>query len=164
MGIQLPPQPARSTLIERALPPAQGWSGMITGPWMDWLRQVVTRVQQASTTLKTVSLTGQSAAIAATPVPMGALATGLYRVSTYLHVTRAATTSSSVAVKIGWNDGMALVGIGTALSLNLTTATASNTWVIHVTGSSPITYETTYASVGAVTMQYALYLTVESVG
>jgi hypothetical protein len=123
----------------------------------------VTRVQQASWALKNVTLTQQGAPIGPTPLPIGNLQAGLYRVSWYLRITQAASSSSSVTVTIGWNDGGPLQLSGAPVTGNTTATVQSGMFFIHIT-AAPITYSTAYASVGATPMQYALLLALESVG
>jgi hypothetical protein len=105
-----------------------------------------------------VALTTQSAAITATNLYTATV--GLYRVCYDVQVTRAATTSSSVGVTIGWNNGSAQTKNSTAIATNVLNAEDGNCFVVNSTAAN-ITYATTYASSGGTSMQYALRVTAE---
>lgn len=119
-----------------------------------------------------VVLTTQAASIGATNL-YAAAAAGLYRVCFSEIISQAATTSSSILVTIGWNNGGAKTS--TLASLNggalQTTADTSNTVnselsnciAFRSAAAQNITYATTYASSGATPMQYALMVSVEKV-
>lgn len=107
-----------------------------------------------------VSLTAQGATIGATSAYASAPA-GLYRVCYDVQVTRAATTSSSINVTVGWNNGSAQTKSSTAVSSNALNAEDGNCYVVDSAASQNITYATTYSSSGTTTMQYALRVTVE---
>lgn len=112
------------------------------------------------------SLTGQSASIAPTSLTVGAVPAGAYRISWYARVTTAATTSSSLTVSFAWTDpdGTVLSGSGAAMTGNTTSTTQSGSVVIKVKGDTPISYSTTYASVGGTAMVFALSLMAEYLG
>lgn len=128
--------------------------------------------------LATVDLATQAAAIAATTVYTPA-ATGLFRISIYLQVTRAATTSSilggATGVVITYNDGDGNVAQSNTAALATTTGTiavtaAGNTTATNLEGSMviyartgvAIQYAVGYTSVGVTSMQFAIHLKVES--
>jgi hypothetical protein len=114
--------------------------------------------------LSTVELTSQSASIAATAIPVGSLSSGLYRVSYYTRVTTAATTSSSLTFSLSFTDDAITVALaGTAMTGNTTSTAQSGTYLLQMDANSPITYSTTYASVGATSMQYKLSVVLEAV-
>lgn len=111
-----------------------------------------------------VSATTQSASIGTTAIPTSTLSAGLYRVSYYARITRAATVSSSLIVTIGWTEsGVSLLQSGAAITGNTTFSLQNATWFIQIDNSSPITYATTYASVGGTTMQYKLVVALEAI-
>lgn len=110
-------------------------------------------------------LTAQGANIGATTlyaVPAGAF--GLYRVSIYIIVTQAATTSSTMpAVTITWTDtdsGVAQSFAATATSAgNTTTTFAQAVVIVDANSSTNIQFSTSgYATSGATSMQYAIHL------
>jgi len=117
-----------------------------------------------------VSLSGQSATVAATNV-VTAAAAGMYRVCWMTQVTTPATTSSSVVVTVGWNNGSAktstvgsvdgAVSVASATPSNTLNSTASGCAVVTSAAAQAITYTATYASSGATAMQYALRVVAE---
>lgn len=128
----------------------------------------------------TVDLATQAAAITATDLlAAGKVATGMYRVSIYLQITRAASTSSvlggATGVVITYTDGDGNVAQTDTVAL-MTTAgavaisSATNTTATNLTGSLVIyaktgvavQYAIGYTSVGVTAMQYAAHLKVEA--
>lgn len=95
---------------------------------------------------------------------------GFYRVSIYITVTQAATTSSTMpSTTIAYTDGNSgtnshsTTTTATNASNSLTTSFAQTTYVLYAKASTNITYATgSYASTGATVMQYALRIKVES--
>lgn len=106
-----------------------------------------------------VTLTAQSAAIGSTVILSGPTP-GLYRLTYYHEITRAATSSSSTQVTFGWTAAAASSSSGVAITSNVVGDVARATQIIRV-ASGDITYSTSYASSGATTMQYGLAITVE---
>ncbi len=116
------------------------------------------------TKLHDVKAEAQGASIGATDVSDGTLAAGLYRLSYYMRVTRAASTSSSLQFEVTWTDGgVAQAETFTAITGNTTGTHQFGTMLIRSDKNSPVRYATTYASTGATTMLYALYVTLEHV-
>ena len=121
----------------------------------------------AELTGSNIDLTAQGANIGSTNLVASPVA-GLYRISAYLIVTRAATTSSTLpSLTIGWTDQNS--GVAQTLVLtptnsgNLTTTYQQATGFIS-TNTSAITYSTaSFASSGGTSMQYALHIRVEKV-
>ncbi|MDA8170301.1 MAG: glycosyl hydrolase family 28-related protein [Nitrospiraceae bacterium] len=111
--------------------------------------------------------TAQGAAISNTVIYTPP-ANGRYRVSAYIVVTQAATTSSTMpAVNVGYT----CADNSTAQSIPLTSTSAGNTLttlasgsaIIDAKGGVPITFSASgYASSGATPMQYALHIRVEA--
>jgi hypothetical protein len=115
----------------------------------------------------TVDLTAQSASISsATLYAVPASGAGVYRISYYMKVTQAATTSSSVTLTLGWTDRddstVASVVVPTPANATDSTSIVSGTLVVDAALSTNLTYLTTYASTGATAMQYKLRLKVEA--
>lgn len=138
--------------------------GTITEVWIRHFQTLNQIVGNASERITTVSLATQGASIASTAFSLAALSAGRYRVSYFATITRAATTSSSLTVAVGFtNDAISKSFSGTAVTGNTTSTVQSNTWLLNVDATTPITYSTTYASVGATSMQYALEFVVEKV-
>lgn len=117
-----------------------------------------------------ITLTNQSASIGTTSI-IGTAPAGIYNVCWVHQITQAATVSSSILVTIGWNNGSAKSTTSFSLNGGLLQLTGDTTNALNSTGSNcvmvfsaanqPITYSTTYASVGATPMQYAVYITAE---
>jgi len=117
-----------------------------------------------------VTLLNQSASIATTNI-VGTAPAGIYNVCWIQQVTRAASVSSSLLTTIGWNNGSPKTSTlfslnGGALGIvadisNALNSTGSNCMMIFSADGQPITYTTTYASVGGTTMQYGLFITAE---
>jgi hypothetical protein len=111
-----------------------------------------------------VDITTQTASIGSTPIYLSAIPEGTYRISYYAQVTVPASSSSSLQVTLGWtSNGVAQSFVGTAMTTNSTTTIQDATKFIHVDANTPITYATTYASVGATSMQYLLSVVLEQV-
>lgn len=135
---------------------------MTTG-WYQWFLALVARIQRAAQLLQTVALTGQSAAIGTTATDIGAISSGLYRVSWYARITQAATVNSSLTVTIGWTESAtSQSSSGAALVGNTTVTGQSGSVLIQSDSVAPITYATAYVSVGATPMKYRLSVTVEA--
>lgn len=140
---------------------AVGQGGRVSPFWQPWFERIVAAVT-AMERLASVALTTQEASIAATDVGASLPAAGLYRVSYYARITRAATTSSSLTVTLSWTDGgVACSQAGAAMTGNTTATVQSDSVVVSVDAATAIQYATTYGTVGATTMQYALSLYLE---
>lgn len=127
-----------------------------------------------------VSLTGQGANIAATPISSGldpVLWTrgGIYRASCYVITTTAATTSSTLpACNVVYTDGdtgnvhtAALTATSAANALDTVGAgTTTLPWgTFNAKASTAISYSTSsYATSGATAMAYSVYFRLEYVG
>lgn len=145
-------------------PLARKSDGLLSLPWLNWFTTLQQDVQEAPYRLTTVTVPATSAAIGATAVPLGALASGLYRVSYLARITTPATTASSLTVTLGFtNGGVACQLTGAALTGNTTATVQSDTVLVQVDASTPLTYSTAYSSTGAQAMAYALWLVVEQV-
>lgn len=132
-------------------------------PWIDWWQALADRLSQTADRLRMLELVGQSGSIGLTPIPLGTIAAGLYRVSYYVRVTQPAGTSSALQVTIGWTDGgVSMSAPGASLTGNLPTTHETRTLVIRSDANGPITYSTSYSSSGSPAMQYALRLVVEA--
>ena len=152
-----PPMPARDAMTDPQ-------TGLIRRTWQVWLRNLTTTVNDAPVRIQTVSVSGQAASISTTSIPASSLSAGLYRVTWYLRITTAAATSSSVTVSLGWTDDTVTMSLsGAAVTGNTTTTSQTGTALLSVDNASPVTYTTSYTSVGTPAMQYALDLTLEAV-
>jgi hypothetical protein len=147
------------------VPIAETFGALLTGRanWGAWFLALHNAVDAAAQrTGHALGLTTQAASLAATtlvPVP----ATGLYRITYYARITRAATTSSSLTVTVRWTDGgIAVARSGAAITGNTTATVQADSLLVQADQGTLLTIETTYASVGATTMQYALSARVEA--
>lgn len=126
-----------------------------------------------------VDLATQAAAITATTL-FTPVITGFYRISVYLQITRAASTSSVLGgaggVVLTYNDGdgnvaqtdtVSLMNAAGAIAISsATNTTATNlngTVVIYAKAGVAIQYAIGYTSVGVTSMQYSAHLRVEAI-
>ena len=150
------PFPARDRMTTQA--------GLVALSWLNWFTSLQTDVGNAPARLKSVTLTAQGASIGATAIPVGSLASGLYRVSYLARITTPATTSSSLTVTLGFtNGGVACSLSGAAMTGNTTSTVQTGSHMVAIDRASPVTYATTYASVGATPMAYSLWVVLEEV-
>jgi hypothetical protein len=129
--------------------------GILTLPWQVWLRGVTDALNAAPQVQTSVTGTPTGASIGTTTLLADTGSAGVFRVSWFLRITRAATTSSSVAVTVGFTDG--------AVTGNTTTTIQQQSVIVRCDAASALTYSTTYSSAGATSMQYALSVVVERV-
>jgi hypothetical protein len=128
------------------------------------------QMHQRFTAAADVAVISQSASIGSTSI-VGTAPAGIYNVCWVQQITQAATVSSSLLTTIAWNNGSAknttLFSLnGGALQLigdtsNALNSTGGNCIMIYSAANQPITYSTTYASVGATPMLYGLFITAE---
>lgn len=131
---------------------------------IDWATNLGSDVDASPARLNTVTETAQTAAIGTTSIPTGALGAGLYRVSWYVRITRAATVSSSLTVSLGWTEGTVPLTLnGAALTGNTTGTVQSGSALLRIDSSTPITYSTAYASSGATAMEYRIDVVLEQI-
>lgn len=137
----------------------------ITDVWADYFAALGQSATRASVMEGEKELTGQSAAIASTAIPLQTVYQALYRVSYYAEITQAASSSSSLTVTIGWTRASkSFTESGTAITGNTTTTQQNGTLFVSVDGGSEITYSTAYSSSGATPMEYRLELKAERIG
>jgi len=173
---KLSPIPAASSMMAQEIDPTSGGdlqTGLVSSTWFEYFLQMQDRVQTGAYAVGGLfdTLTDQTAAIAATSLtistPTGLttkLSKGLYRVSTYVRITQAASTSSSLTVTLGWTDGtVACTSSGSAVTGNTTATTGSTDLMIRSDADASVTYETAYSSSGATAMQYRLDIVVAEV-
>lgn len=128
-------------------------------------------VPQSAHAFNALDLSAQAANISATDLVASAdVVGGIYRVTVYIIVSQAATTSSTLpSVTISWTGGDSV----TAQSVTVTAASPSGnvlttlyqgSIVLNSAAAAAIQYATSsYASSGGTPMQYALHLRVERV-
>jgi hypothetical protein len=118
--------------------------------------------------------TGQTAAFAATNLIASLPADGMYRVSMAATVTRAATTSSEMGGTNGFKVTFVSAGDGVSKTINgvaadRTTANTVNSatsrvLMLYGKAANALSFTYDYTSVGATTLQYEIYITVEYLG
>jgi len=139
--------------------------GLLSRFWARYFQSVIDVVNVSARRLALVSKTEQVASLSATALATGTLDPGVYRVSYAARITRAAGTSSSLTVSIGWTDGsVSQTESGTAMTGNTTATQQNGSLLVHVDKSTNLTYTTTYATSGAPTMQYSVYVLAEQIG
>jgi hypothetical protein len=130
----------------------------------DWLLDLVSTLNQAALRKQIASASNQTAAIATTAISLGdTVPAGYYRVSVYLRLNRAATTSSSLTPTIGWTENaVAKTKSGTAYTGNVTSSCADPfSIVIKIDTDTDITYAVAYASVGGTAARFDADVIVE---
>ena len=158
--MRLSPAPYRDAIIG-----AMASTGAsLSRQWERWFALLETTLKSVTVKTVDVSLTAQSASIGATTILASAQSL-TYRVTMWHRITQAATTSSSLAMGVQYtNGGIVCVRAGAADTSNVTDAVSTfnnSTIVVRPDPGTAIQYSTTYASVGATAMQYALYVVVE---
>lgn len=139
-------------------------TGYVPVPWSDYFNGVDAQLAGSYAVLDHQQVPSGSTSLPSTPIAADVLAEGLYRVSYYLVVLQAATTSSSVSVTIGWRDrGVTRQQTSPALNLNTTQQAFSNVFMVRIDYATAPTYSVTYASVGAQPMLYGLDVLFEQV-
>lgn len=135
-----------------------------TTSFLEWITALIGDVDASPARVETVSVENQGAAIGTTAIPTPALAAGLYRVSYYARITRAATTSSSLTISIGCTEtAVSVTFSGAAMTGNTTATVQSGSVLIRIDASTPISYSTAYASSGGTSMVYRLDVVLEVV-
>ena len=130
--------------------------------WLTALQVAVNRCAAIVSSDGTVSLTAQTAAIAATTIPILTVTAGLYRVSYTLRVTTAAGVTSSVQLTIGWTAGtVAQTEVGANVNGNTTASHDEGCFLLRADNATTLTYSTAYASNAANAMNYSLDIRVE---
>jgi hypothetical protein len=108
--------------------------------------------------------TPENDAIATTPLPLGSLNAGLYRVMTYLRVTSPDGVSSSVTPVVSFVDeGVTCQMEGVALTSDNIAEPVSQAFLVRVDAPGPISFSTIYASNTPNAMQYDAVVIVERV-
>ena len=155
MAVQPPPLPVETPLVET--------NRQMNWFWVQYFTARDQRIEASADTVVDARLSAQAASIGATPLSIGTSA-GLFRVSVMANITRAATVSSSLAVTIAWTqDGVAKSKAYPAITGNTTATYLAESAPVRIDPNTSLTYATTYASVGATTMQYSLEVAVERV-
>ena len=135
---------------------------MVNLEWLKYFGGQSGEIDEKTARKAKANLSGQTASVGTTPFPLGSIAPGIWRISYTARITTPATTSSSLTVTITWTDGgVTMTQTGAAITGNTTATGQSGSVVIRVDASTPISYSTTYASVGGMPMAHALDLVCE---
>jgi hypothetical protein len=138
--------------------------GFITEPWVKFFSSQAQSISQNPARVKAVTLTGQTASIAATDMRAGSTAAGLYRLTFYYAIQTAASVSSSISVTFAWTDNTIPRSlVSTPKTGNTTAVVDSASILIYSDGVAQITYATTYASVGGTAMVYSISVVLEQI-
>jgi len=87
---------------------------------------------------------------------------GIFKITYYAVVTRAATTSSSVTAAFGFTDDSgAQTTAATASPTNTLGNFVQGDITVELAAGADLTFATTYASSGATSMQHSLYIAVQ---
>ena len=155
----LPPPPDDPIIID-------GTKKLYATPvWYDWIILLVAALAQTArgVVLKKFPA-GQAASIGTTALlAAGTLSAVRFRISIEVSISQQATTSSSLQVRINTtSDGVARSMLMPAITSNDRTKPESVTWLVRADSPLLLTFDTTYASVGATAMQYELTIAVEA--
>jgi len=157
----LPPPPDRDPLITDEQRKVKYYMAPV---WLDWIIQFVALLGQTARSVVLKRYTAQGASIGTTALlAVGTLSATRFRIAIAARVSQQATTSSSLVVRINTTiDGIACTMSTPALVSNDRTKPESVTWLVRADSPLLLTFDTTYASVGATPMQYELTVAVEA--
>lgn len=137
--------------------------GYFSAAWSNWiLLELLQRVQSNSPINTSISLSEQNAAIATSSLIPSA-SQGVYRISWFLRITTAATTSSSVTFSVQSTDGgVAISQSGAAVTGNTTSTIQSGSFLMRADAGTAITYDVAYASNAANEAEYEIDIRIEA--
>jgi hypothetical protein len=148
--------PIRAPLIV----PSMG--NTLTPEWEQWFGRLVVDLQRMPVILNIEDKHEQTAAITATNFTNSVILEGLYRVTWYHRIERAASGSSATRLTLSWTEeGVTQTFVGTNLNGNTTTTRESGAQLFDADAGTDITYACTYTSVGATSMEYEIVLVLE---
>lgn len=135
----------------------------VSSSWGNWFNSILVRLLAATQIIGRVALLDQTAVVVAANLPAALPTTGLYRVSWYFRITRAATTSSAVRLTLGWVDATrAMTFQGANINGNTLDSYESGTLIVLADIDTFLTYAASYSSVGATSAGFELSITVEA--
>lgn len=167
-----PPMPAQDPIAQR-----RDWKnypkpverdpneGLITDAWVKWLQFSQDTLQATPRIFTNVIETDQAASISTTPFPNAQISGGLYRLSYSAQITQASAGTSSLTISFLWTsqDGTSQVATSAAMTGNTLTTVQSGSIVINSEVNAPISYSTTYASLGGPPdMEYTVSFVMEN--
>ena len=169
MSLLIPPPSSEPIAKPRDpnVPPGQTdpGEGIVSDTWNRWFVAQAQAVNTASVTATPpTSLTALGGAITTTSLVPALTAAGIYKLSYYARITTPGTVSSSLTVTLSWTDhAVGQSFTGAAMTGNTTTTWQALTFPAYVDAGLPVTYSTAYASVGATSMVYELYVLIEQI-
>lgn len=132
--------------------------GTVGDKWIDYFTANAAAIDAAPSRQNSITLTDQSASIAATDMSGGSLAAGLYLITWYVRISQASGGTSSLTVAFDWADrSTTITTSGAAVTGNAVNTFSSGSFgtvMIRVDANSPVRYATTYASTGVPVMKY----------
>src|SRR5258708_10025451 len=145
--IDLPAGIRNSTMVDPPQGSPQNFVYLISRVWSQWLQlQIVNRLQSSPQNLQTLKLTGLHDTVISTPLALGTVASGVYRLSYFTRITTPAGTSSSVTPNFLFTQGgQSCTVTGDAVTGNSLTSVGSKSFLIAADQASPISYSVTYA-------------------
>ena len=157
-------EPPVKDLVAISGPGAERFTVAAKKPLVKWLSSLVVAMIARPSRVAHVRLTAQGASLATTPLQLGSIPPGAWRVSIQVRVSRAGTVSSEIQATVTWTQGGVTQTESTAnLTTNTPTTREGMTIVMRPDDGTPIQYATTYASAGATAMQYEIDITAEQV-
>jgi hypothetical protein len=136
---------------------------MCSDTWAYYLTSLTERLQQTPSRVGSVAVQDQGASIPGVDFSGGSLNAGVYRISYMARITGVAGTSSSLHVTVSWIDhGVSLAMTGAAMTGNTIATLQQGGGLIYSDAGTPVTYSTTYNSIGTPTMKYQLYVMLET--
>jgi hypothetical protein len=126
-------------------------SGRLSSEAFNWIViNLLPRIAQTANVYGTTppySVGGLNDAVAPTPLPLGTLSTGLYRVMTYLRITSPDGVSSSVTPQLSFvDDGVTCTMTGFPMTSDAIDEPDSQAFLVAVDQPGPISFSTLYAS------------------
>lgn len=158
-GVQTGLFPIREPVVDKT-------TGLLTPRWQVYFRDQAQVIDSNPSQVTTpVVVQAQNTTITTTPIPTGALAGGLYRVTYSAQVTTAAASTSSLTVTLSWtNSGNNETFTGAAMTGNTVGTSQSNTQLVQIDPSTPVSYAAVYASNPSGAMKYTLAVVLEAIG
>ncbi len=153
---RIPPVPRFSAVLK-------GMVELIEFHWDNWFQGIANAINITPASVGTTTLTAQHATVTAAPLTMQTLSAGLYRLTYYLRITRAATSSSSLTAAFAWTDGGQACSVTeSAVTGNTLTTTQAGVVPFQIDAATTPTVTLTYASSGVTTMQFAFTASLEA--
>lgn len=166
---QIASPPSQESLIEMdPRNPLRKDPFIIEKNWLRWIfESLIPKLQSTGETVLTPAssggtLTDQHTSLAPTPLAVGQLSAGTYRITYYARVTTIDGVSSSLTVTLGWTeDALALSLSGPAMAADSISAPQSGSIMVTIDQNSALTIATTYASNTPNQMRYKLEFLIE---